>query len=62
MGKEGEKRNNHYSLQTGHELRGEHEIIFRKLGISPECIPGYSGIEIHRKRRSMRRIVSSGKN
>ena len=58
-------KNTHYSMQTGHYLRGVHETVVKKLGGNmPEGIAGYrgiEGIEQQRIRRSMRRITSSGR-
>ncbi|PIR79669.1 MAG: hypothetical protein COU25_04205 [Candidatus Levybacteria bacterium CG10_big_fil_rev_8_21_14_0_10_35_13] len=57
-----EERNSHYSEQTGHNLRGVHKGVVIKLnGYQPEAIPGFSGIEGQRIRRSMRRVTKTGK-
>ncbi len=51
----------HYSTQTGHVLRGEHQRVVKELhGHMPESLPGFSGIENFRKRRYARRITKSG--
>ncbi len=56
------ENNHHYSEQPGHALRGEHARLFRALGgMPPETVPGFDGIEIARRRRSMRRPTKSGK-
>lgn len=53
--------NSHYSIKTGHVLRGEHQRVVKELGgHMPESLPGYSGIENFRKRRYVRRITKSG--
>lgn len=59
------KKNNHYSEQSGHALRGEHEKIRVRLGgLMPESIPGFNGIDITRAqliRRTMRRTPRDGR-
>lgn len=59
---ESDRKNDHYSKQNGHALRGEHERVKKKLGgIMPEAIAGFNGIEQQRVRRSMKRISITGK-
>lgn len=62
-----ESRNEHYSRQTGHTLRGIHSDVVKRLGgLMPESLPGFQGIRTHEVdtqliRRSMRRITDSGR-
>lgn len=58
------ERNIHYSEQTGHALRGEHDRVKDKIGQMPEGIPGFERIEVSRAwliRRTMRRPTRTGK-
>lgn len=56
------KEAGHYSLHTGHFLRGVHNDVVRRLrGVMPESIAGYDGIEDQRVRRHVRKTHPSGK-
>ena len=58
-------KNNHYSEQTGHALRGEHKKVSDQLnGEMPELISGFGSLDVSKTwlvRRSMRRISKTGK-
>ncbi len=57
--------NKHYSLQTGHLLRGNHSEVVSKLGgRMPEAVPGFDGIDATKAqliRRNMRRTPRDGR-
>ncbi len=62
--KENGKKNGHYSVQTGHALRGEYEKVRGMLdGMTPESIWGFEGLRARAwfVRRAMRRIPRDGR-
>lgn len=59
------QNNGHYSEQTGHLLRGNHNYVVSKLGgVMPETVPGFKGIDVTKSqliRRNMRRTPRDGR-